>query len=351
MKNSQKKTKPSIILFLGVVLAFIFTACGKKDPLEGVWKRIDYQINQDEQEIEYTESEISFADGRMEKENKILLYELADDEHAVYLSDGSTESKMEFNIEDNSLFFDGDLYYKADSEEYKQYYAEMEKQAQTELDALIAQVEEEEALKKAKEEALITASQLWDDSVNEMISDFDTAVSDTQERLKKEVISMLEGTWIYNRRVGTDIYIFANGTVTLNQDWRFTQKTAEGIVEVVLTPYLEFSQFDDKQLLNDTLEADLKLDILQENCPFNEEWELQDLQNAESYITEHFEPLHSQIDDIKNLTLENLKDSKNILSAIFDNNGLKFGTVDVSTITSEKMIMIANSHEYELYKQ
>ena len=96
---------------------------------------------------------------------------------------------------------------------------------------------------------------------------------------------------------------------------------------------------------------DLKLGVLQENCPFNGEWELEDLQNAESYIAEHFEPLRSQIDDIKNLTLENLKNSKNIISAIFKDNGLEFGTVDVSTITSEKMFMIANSYEYELYRQ
>lgn len=351
MKKTIRKRKQIMILFLGAVFAFVLTACGRKDPLEGTWKRIDYQINQDKQEIEYTESEISFADGRMEKENKTLLYELADDEHSIYLNNGSTETKMEFNIKDNSLFFDGDLYYKVDSEEYKQYYTEIEKQAQTELDALIAQVEEEEALKKAKEEALITASQLWDDSVNEMISDFDNAVSDTQERLKNEVISMLEGTWIYNHPARTDTYIFANGTVTLNQDWGFTQKTVDGIVEVTLTPHLEFIQFDDEQLLDDTLEVNLKLGILQENCPFNEEWELEDLQNAESYIAEHFEPLHSQVDDIKNLTLENLKDSKNILSAIFKDNGLEFGTVDISTITSEKMIMIANSYEYELYRQ
>lgn len=351
MKKIVKKGKQVIILFLGVVFAFIFTACGKKDLLEGTWKRIDYQIDQDKQEIEYIETQISFADGRMEKENKTLLYELADDERSVYLSDGSTETKMEFNIEDNSLFFDGDLYYKVESEEYKQYYAETEKQAQTELDELIARIAEEEALKKAKEEALMAASKLWDDSVNEIINDFDNAVSDTQERLKNQVVPMLEGTWIYNHPARTDTYVFTNGTVTLNQNWGFTQKTVEGIVEVTLTPYLEFIQFDDERLLNDTLEVNLKLAVLQENCPFNEEWELEDLQNAESYIAEHFEPLHSQIDDIKNLTLENLKDSKNIVSAIFKDNGLEFGTVDVSTITSEKMIMIANSSEYELYKQ
>ena len=166
-----------------------------------------------------------------------------------------------------------------------------------------------------------------------------------------EVILMLEGTWIYNHPSRTDTYVLANGTVTLNQNWGFDKKTIEGIVEVTLTPYLEFAQFNNEQLLNDTLEVDLKLGVLQENCPFNGEWELEDLQNAESYIAEHFEPLRSQIDDIKNLTLENLKNSKNIISAIFKDNGLEFGTVDVSTITSEKMFMIANSYEYELYRQ
>jgi len=240
---------------------------------------------------------------------------------------------------------------KIDSEECKKYYEETEKQAQAELDELLARIAEEEALKKAKEEALVTASQLWDKAVNEIIDDLDKAVSDTQERLKNEVIPMLEGTWIYNHPSSTDTYVFSNGTVILNQNWRFKEETVEGIVEVMLNPYLEFSQFDDKRLLNDTLETNLKLGILQENCPFNEEWELEDLQNAESYIAEYFDLLHSQIDDIKNLTLEDLKNSKSILSVIFNDNGLKFGTVDVSTITSEKMIMIAHSNDYELYKQ
>lgn len=349
----MKKEKKKLIkmLFLGVVVAFMLAACGKKDPLEGTWKKIDYKINQDKQEIEYTELEISFADGRISKGNKTLLYKLADDGNFVYLGDGSTETKMEFDIKDNSLLFDGDLYYKVDSNEYKQYYEETEKQAQAELDELLAKIAEEEALKKAKEEALVTAPQLWDSAVNEFVNDYNNVVSDAQERLKNEVISMLEGTWIYNHPARTDTYVFTNGTVSRSQDWGFDKKTAEGMVEVVLKPYLNFTQFDNEQLLNDELEMDSKLDVLRKSCPFNEEWELEDLQNAESYIAERFEPLRSQIDDMKNLTLEDLKNNKSILSAVFKDNGNEFGTVDVSTIISEKMIVMERSSKYELYKQ
>lgn len=351
MKKIVEKKKQIIGGFLGVVFAFIFIACGKKDPLEGAWKRLDYQINQDKQEIEYKESEILFTEGRLTKENKTLLYELADEGSFVYLNDGSTETKIEFDIKDDSLFFDGYIYYKADSEEYKQYYEEIEKQAQTELEEFLSQIAKEEALRKAKEEALEMALQLWSNSVNEIISYFNNTVSDTQEKLYNEVIAMLEGKWIYNHPARTDTYTFTNGTVSLNQNWGFSAKNIEGTVDVVLKPYLEFAQFDDVQLLNDTLEVDLKLEILQTNCPFNEEWELEDLQNAESYIAERFEPLRSQIDDINNLTLGTLKNNKSILLAIFNNKGLVFGTADVSTLTSKKMIMIANSSEYELYRQ
>lgn len=353
MKKTIRKKPQIIILFLGVLFAFILTACGKKDPLEGTWKRIDYQINQDRREINLTELEISFADGRMTKGNITLLYELADDGNSVYLSDGSTETKIGFDIKNNSLVFDADLYYKADSDEYRQYHEEIEKKAQAELDELLARIAEEEALKKAKKEALVTALQLWDNSVNKIVNDLNSAVSDTQDRLKNELIPMLEGTWIYNHPARIDRYVFANGTVILSEEPKMwgDERTTEGVVEVALTPYLDFAQFDDKQLSNDTLEIDFKLDVLKEKCPFNEEWELKDLQNAESYIAEYFEPLYSQIDNIKNLTLENLKNSKNILSVIFNSYGSVFGTVDVSTITSEKMIMINHSSKYELFKQ
>lgn len=347
MKTIVKKRKQVIMLFLGVVSAFILTACGKKDPLEGTWKKIDYLINQDKQEIEYIESEISFADGRMTKENETLLYELADDGHSIYLENGSAETKKEFDIKNNSLLFDKDLYYKVDTDEYNNYKAEIEAQAQTELDELIARIAEEEALEKAKKEALENAVNSWDDAVDGFIDDYYSGLETVRKNITAEVFDCLEGTWTSTSNpFHSDTYVFHNGEAELTVSNRSTH-TVEGRINVEFAFPFDFSQIDRDKFSDSSTDIESQLKLLQE-VPFDDSWELEELQGADAYIQEKMDSLYDQITEMESVTLDYCKKHPEMLTVTIPGAVQKQNTIEVGSMEESKFIM---NKKYEVYKQ
>lgn len=346
MKKTAGKKKQIIIILLGVLSTVILMACGKKDPLEGTWKKIDYQIDQDKQEIEYTESEISFADGRMTKGNETLLYELADDGHSIYLENGSGETKKEFDIKNNSLLFDKELYYKFDTDEFNNYKAEIEAQAQTELDELVAQIEAEKALEQAKKEALENAVNSWDDAVDRFVDDYYSSLETVRNNITTEVFDCLEGTWTSTSNpFHTDTYVFHNGEAELTI-LQLSTRIVEGKINVEFMFPFDFSQIDKNRFSGPSTDIESQLNLLQE-APFDDSWELEELQGADDYIQEKMDYLYAQIKEMESVTLEYCKKHPQMLTVTIPGAVREQNTIEVGSMEESKFIM---NEKYEVYK-
>lgn len=342
MRINKKMTWISAILFL--VLGLM--GCGK-DPLEGTWKNKTYFINEESRKIEYTDSEITFMDGRITRDNNVMTYHLSEEDGYVYIEDGIGEEKKKYDVKENSLVWGNTLYYKIDSEEYQKHCEDVELQAETELKEIIKRIEEEEALIKERENTLKDAVQLWETSINEFIDELENVVSEKQKSIESEVFNILEGVWsVDNGSPIREVFIIENGIYKYELS-TFVRK--EGNVEVEVIPFLDFSECNNDRLKDESIDINEKLELMKD-CPFDESWELEELKKANLYIEDNIGCLYEQIDEIEQLELESLMNdtTRNTLVIELPLEGLPSYKIDVKTLT-ESSFQFLNS--YNVTKQ
>lgn len=227
---------------------------------------------------------------RIRKET--LLYELADDGHSIYLENGSGETKKEFDIKNNSLLFDKELYYKFDTDEFNNYKAEI------------------------------------------------------VDRFVDNYYSSLETVRSTSNPFHTDTYVFHNGEAELTI-LQLSTRIVEGKINVEFMFPFDFSQIDKNRFSGPSTDIESQLNLLQE-APFDDSWELEELQGADDYIQEKMDYLYAQIKEMESVTLEYCKKHPQMLTVTIPGAVREQNTIEVGSMEESKFIM---NEKYEVYKQ
>ena len=119
-----------IIAIIFVLFASIgLVSCNNKNPLEGEWESVKYQIDEEEQEIVYETLEIVFEEEKVMWNENNYIYEVSESGDSVFLNSRTSETEYFFEVDEETLLFDGVVYYRVDSESHKEYCKEIKKQA------------------------------------------------------------------------------------------------------------------------------------------------------------------------------------------------------------------------------
>lgn len=343
--------KKVIILFIvGMFVGISCISCGNRNVLEGEWEIINYQIDEENQEIDYEISIIAFEENRVQWDDENYLYEISESKDSILIKDGSSEKEYAFDVDDNSLAFDGEIYYKKDSKEYKKYKEEIETEAEKKLEDLKEKIKKAEKLAEEKDKAMKKATELWEEKAKKFMEDYDVIVEEKKQQLEQEVLKLLEGKWNYKHPARTETYTFTGATFVNYRDWGFRQMSVDGTVEVKFTPIIDCSELDIDALKGDSLTTDEKLKIIK-SSPFTTEWDLEDLKNAETYVTHCFDILYEQMNGWKDITLEECKaSSANIMSIVLIESGKEYGSINIQTLSSNAFTLVTDISEYAIYR-
>lgn len=342
--------KKAIILFVGLMFGMCLVSCGKRDVLQGEWEAISYQIDKENQQINYEISTIAFDEGRVQWNNKNYLYEFSESKESVLIQKESTQKEYAFDVDKNSLLFDGEIYYKKGTKEYEKYKETIEEKAEKELKALKEKIEKEKKLAEEKDKAVKKATELWEQKITKFMNDYEVIVEKKQQQLEQEVLKVLEGKWNYKHPSRTETYTFKGSTFVNYRDWGFQQMSLDGTIEVTFTPNIDCTGLNMETLKDNSLTTDEKLNKIK-SSPFTTEWELEDLKNAEMYVTHCFDVLYEQMNSWKDLTFEQCKSSDtNSMSVVLTMSGEEYGYIDIQTFSSNVFTLVTSVREYKIYR-
>lgn len=342
--------KKSILCIFLFIMMLCFVGCGKKDPLVGTWKCLDYYVDEQNQTIIYEEEEVVFANGIVTQGVREFPYETDTETQTVILENGAHEVRIEYSIYNNKLEYGDYTFYKVDTEECKEHFEKVKEQAQLELDVMIAKIEEEKAL----QEALKNASESWEIEVNAFISEYNTKVTETTKRIENEFENFVQGTWTSHSNPGhSDTYEFNGREVRIIADWGFTKKMFDATIIVEMNQNLKFDGIDNNKFSECADDIQSKFEILKQT-PFDENWKLEDLQNADSFIQEKMQYLYEQIDEYDALNLETLKLNPDIMEIKIPYIERDFVSVNISSLEDTQFstkIKMGGGNYYELSRQ
>ena len=263
-----KEMKKLKVLLMAIILGMVLTltACGGSDPLQGAWRITSYTIT--DFEINWSTIEIIIEDNQLTDsfDHHTATFEVSDDSEFLIISSGMFQGRMSFEVENDTLRFDGLTWLRYDSNEYNEHVANLEERAEEELAALIE--EEEERIAREEQEA---AERL--ELATEMVTEAEIALTDLDEQIERitsalesEVFEWLNGTWEFNGRSNriswVETFIFDSGEF-INDSERIPDEgaiTPGGSRNVV--GYIELQLSDDFLAFNrDTIYRDLLLDV------------------------------------------------------------------------------------------
>lgn len=165
--------KKVLLIMLGLAFTTLLTACGgsNNQELEGTWRTVTFFIDEN-QEINYLGSEITFTATQLTHEDHVASWEISEDENFLLIDSGHFFGSQRFELTGDILELDAFLtFFRVGSSAYDEERERVEAEANTLLGYL-------EELSTTRDE-------------------FDNAVLDAESRIEQEIMSWLDGTWVF----------------------------------------------------------------------------------------------------------------------------------------------------------
>ena len=157
---------------LGLAFTTLLTACGSSSnqELEGTWRTVTFFIDEN-QEINYLGSEITFTTTQLTHEDHVASWEISEDENFLLIDSGHFFGSQRFELTGDTLELVGTTFFRVGSSAYDEERERVEGEANTLLGYL-------EELGTTRDE-------------------FDSAMLDAESRIEQEILTWLDGTWVY----------------------------------------------------------------------------------------------------------------------------------------------------------
>jgi len=260
-----------------IVIGLLFLTGCNGNQLNGEWIFVTHTIT--DEEITFTDSSLLFENNKLFIRDSPLEFEISECENYLFI-DGL--GQREFAIDGNALHFMGYwemlTHFRYGSNELEQHRQEIQEQANEELEIIIAERIAREEYERARHDAIEDANERHRISTANIIERANLAISNAENRLRIEVLELLQGEWLF-RHVAwadrTERFTFNEENYTRHFQVHMRngeEERVEGVVRVTLNSILNpqnlsnnppnFNDFSLEEIVNWELDVDMTNELI-----------------------------------------------------------------------------------------